>query len=113
MVPYTSHDIFENDDSQVDASEKQSDLYQVLELEKPIIDKPAKKLRENFLNSLSDQSHERQKPLIPTPSFRVVKSENFSSENDISANNDSEDETRIIMVIRIRVVKFLIRKIFA
>ena len=60
-LPYTSHDIAENNDSQVDASEKQSDLYQALELEKPITDEPAKRLREKFLNSLSDQSHERPK----------------------------------------------------
>ena len=93
-----SHDISESDDSQVDTSEKKSDPYQV-EIERPKIDKPAK-------NSLSGQNHEKPKPLIPTPSFRVVKSENFSSENDfsknhvyendISENNVSEDDTRII-----------------
>ena len=65
---------------------------------------------------MSDQTHEKSKPLIPTPSFRVVKSENFSSENDISANNDSEDETRIIMVIPVAEFsrgEYKIRKIFA
>ena len=103
----TSRDISELYDYQVDASEKKSDSYQG-KLEKPIIDEPAKRLREQFLKSLSGQSHEKPKPLIPTPSFRVVESENFSSENDfsknhasendISANNGSEDDTHIIQV---------------
>ena len=104
-----SHDNSENDVDveNVDASEKKTDSYQV-ELEKPKIDEPAKRLREKFLNSLSDQSHEKPKLLIPTPSFRVVESENFSSENDfsknhatendIAANNGSEDDNRIIQV---------------
>ena len=104
-----SHDISENDESQIDTSE--SDLFQILEeLEKPLIDKPANKLREKFLNSLSGQNHEmRPKPLIPTPSFRVVKSESFSSENAsedyISASNGSEDDTHIIQVRIKRVLK--------
>ena len=109
-LPYTSPDITENDDSQVDESEKQSDKYQGLEHEKPIIDNPAKKLREKFLNSLSDPSHEKPKPLIPTPSFRLVESENFSSENDFSKNHDhditenngSEDDTHIIQVRKLK-----------